>query len=57
MMIWAWLGAIVLFGVIEAVTYEGDSYLRAYQWHPERLCGFDEDNLRLFEELIETCKK
>ena len=44
-------------GVIEAVTYVGDSYLRAYQWHPERLCGFDEDNLRLFEELIKTCKK
>lgn len=44
-------------GTIEAVTYEGDSYLRGYQWHPERLCVFDSDNLRLFEEFIEVCKK
>lgn len=44
-------------GVIEAVTYEGDSYLRAYQWHPERLCTSDADNLRLFEEFIGKCKK
>lgn len=44
-------------GTIEAVTYEGDAYLRGYQWHPERLCAFDSDNLRLFEEFIEVCKK
>lgn len=44
-------------GTIEAVTYEGDSYLRGYQWHPERLCAFDGDNFRLFEEFIEECKK
>ena len=44
-------------GVIEAVTYEGHSYLRGYQWHPERLCGFDEDNLTLIVEFIEACKR
>lgn len=44
-------------GIVEAVTYAGDSYLRGYQWHPERLCGFDGDNLRLFEEFIEECKR
>ncbi len=43
-------------GVIEAVTYEGDSYLRAYQWHPERLVTLNVDNLSLFKEFIEACK-
>ncbi len=44
-------------GIIEAISYEGNSYLRGYQWHPERLCGFDRDNLRLFEEFIGECRK
>ena len=27
------------------------------QWHPERLLHFDADNLSLFTEFIEACKK
>ena len=43
-------------GLIEAVCAKGDRYLRGYQWHPERLCGFDKDNLKLFEEFIKACE-
>ena len=43
-------------GVIEAVYSKGEGYLRGYQWHPERLCGYDEDNRKLFEEFVKTCK-
>ena len=43
-------------GVIEAVSSKGKRYLRGYQWHPERLCGIDEDNKKLFEEFIKACK-
>jgi putative glutamine amidotransferase len=42
-------------GTVEAVTYTGGSYLRGYQWHPERLCAFDSDNRILFEEFIKEC--
>lgn len=44
-------------GIIEAVWSEEHEYLRAYQWHPERLCETDEDNRRLFEEFIAACRK
>ncbi len=44
-------------GIIEAYTADDYPYLAAYQWHPERLCGFDADNLRLFTDFIEACKK
>ena len=44
-------------GIIEAVSLEGYPYLRAYQWHPERLCSFDADNLRLFEDFIAACRQ
>lgn len=41
-------------GVIEAVYHTGDRYLRAYQWHPERLYDSDEDNRLLFDDFIVT---
>lgn len=42
--------------LIEAVYGTGEGYLRGYQWHPERLSEFDEDNAKLFEEFIKACK-
>ena len=44
-------------GVIEAVTYEGDRYLRGYQWHPERLCGRDDYSHRIFQDFIGACER
>lgn len=44
-------------GIIEAYAHDTYPYLRAYQWHPERLLHFDADNLSLFTEFIEACKK
>ena len=42
-------------GIIEAVFAPDKKYLRAYQWHPERLYCF-EDNRVLFDEFINACK-
>ena len=42
-------------GIIEAVYAPDKKYLRAYQWHPERLYRF-EDNKALFDEFINACK-
>lgn len=44
-------------GIIEAVYGEGERYLRAYQWHPERLHYIDEVNMKIFTDFIEACKK
>ena len=44
-------------GIIEAYVSEDYPYLAAYQWHPERLCGFDKDNYTLFTDFIAACKK
>ncbi len=43
-------------GIIEAV-YSTKSYLRAYQWHPERLIDCSEDNTVLFKDFIKNTKK
>ena len=43
-------------GVVEAVWYEGDRYLRAYQWHPERLYEADDFNKRIFDDFIANSK-
>ena len=42
-------------GIIEAMYLEGDHYLRAYQWHPERM--FEEDGLsrRIFSDFVNAC--
>ena len=42
-------------GIIEAVYAPDKKYLRAYQWHPERLYRI-EDNKALFDDFINACK-
>jgi gamma-glutamyl-gamma-aminobutyrate hydrolase PuuD len=42
-------------GIIEAVYADGERYMRAYQWHPERLVDKDDDNKRIFDSFIEAC--
>lgn len=44
-------------GVIEAFYAPDHAYLRAYQWHPERLYKKDENSRVLFYEFISACKK
>ena len=43
-------------GIIEAIYHEEARYLRAYQWHPERLCHTDEGNRKLFDDFINACR-
>ena len=42
-------------GIVEAVYAPDKKYLRAYQWHPERLYRF-EDNKALFDDFINACR-
>ncbi len=42
-------------GIIEAVYFKGERYIRAYQWHPERLYDKDPQNRKIFEDFIEAC--
>lgn len=44
-------------GIIEAVYAADRPYLRAYQWHPERLYKIDADNCRIFTDFIETARR
>ena len=44
-------------GVIEALYYDGDVYIRAYQWHPERLCHKDENHNCIFTDFVAAIKK
>lgn len=39
-------------GIVEAFYSESYPYLRAYQWHPERLFAIDADNKKIFEDFI-----
>lgn len=43
-------------GIIEGLYAPAMSYLRAYQWHPERMSHFDEDSLSLFKDFIAATK-
>ena len=43
-------------GIIEAVYLAGERYLRAYQWHPERIREIDADNHRIFTDFIAAVK-
>ena len=43
-------------GIIEAIYSSGTQYLRAYQWHPERLFEADPQNRMIFEDFIHACK-
>ena len=42
-------------GVVEAVWCDSVRYLRAYQWHPERL--FDENNKKIFADFVNEARK
>ena len=44
-------------GIIEAVFMPSHRYLRAYQWHPERLYEINKDNRAIFEDFISACEK
>ncbi|MBQ3003645.1 MAG: gamma-glutamyl-gamma-aminobutyrate hydrolase family protein [Clostridia bacterium] len=44
-------------GIIEAVWAPDHRYLRAYQWHPERLFEIDESNRKIFKDFIGACRK
>ena len=39
-------------GIVEAVWSPKMRYLRAYQWHPERLYDLDADNRSIFENFV-----
>jgi len=41
--------------IIEAFYLSGQRYLRAYQWHPERLCDNDTHNRLIFDDFIKNC--
>lgn len=43
-------------GIIEAVYMPEKPYVRAYQWHPERLWQIDADNLAIFTEFVDACR-
>ncbi|MBE6635376.1 MAG: gamma-glutamyl-gamma-aminobutyrate hydrolase family protein [Ruminococcaceae bacterium] len=43
-------------GIIEAFYMPSHVYLRAYQWHPERLFSSDKYNPRIFGDFIEACR-
>ena len=43
-------------GIIEAVYMPDKPYVRAYQWHPERLQAIDSDNLAIFAEFVGACR-
>ena len=42
-------------GIVEAVYGTDAQYLRAYQWHPERLFDADAYNRAVFEDFIAVC--
>ena len=48
--------AVAQDGIIEAVYSPGSRYIRAYQWHPERLVDTDTQNRMIFEDYIHACK-
>ena len=43
--------------IIEAVYHNDYPYLLAYQWHPERLCDTDTDNMKIFTSFIKAASK
>ena len=43
-------------GIIEAVYHSEDRYLRAYQWHPERLFDVDKYSRLIFDDFIVAAK-
>lgn len=44
-------------GIIEAFYMPSYRYLRAYQWHPERLYEIDENQFKIFLDFANECSK
>lgn len=42
-------------GIMEAFYIKEKQYIRAYQWHPERLYDIDCDNQEIFNDFIRSC--
>ena len=42
-------------GIVEAVYSTEKQYIRAYQWHPERLYEYDGYNHRVFDDFMKAC--
>ena len=42
--------------VTEAAYSTEARYLRAYQWHPERLIGIDEISRNIFKDFVKACR-
>ncbi len=49
--------ALAADGIVEALSHKGEQYLRAYQWHPERIDDESEDSHRIFSDFIDACIK
>lgn len=43
-------------GIIEGVYSPESRYIRAYQWHPERLVDKNAQNRMIFEDFIRACR-
>ena len=43
-------------GIVEALYLRGEQYLRAYQWHPERMFDTDAQSRLIFADFINACK-
>ncbi len=44
-------------GIIEAVYAPNYRYLRAFQWHPERIYQIDRKQVLIFQDFINACKE
>ena len=44
-------------GIAEAMYFKGERYIRAYQWHPERLFEIDGNARAIFSDFINECEK
>ena len=42
-------------GIVEAIYSLNERYVRAYQWHPERLYDIDENARAIFDDFIKRC--
>jgi putative glutamine amidotransferase len=43
-------------GTVEALYLPGERYLRAYQWHPERMFDTDANSRLIFADFINACR-
>ena len=43
-------------GIIEAIYSTDSRYIRAYQWHPERLIETETTNMELFRDFVNACR-